>query len=90
MKHIRKQHPVPKTAGKQKRQQDKAGTAECAARDDECRHKHSIMRLIKCNSPHGVVSPLSDPVRHGAILLHGLAQLALDDKCLVGTLKNGE
>jgi hypothetical protein len=39
------------------------------------------------NSPHGVVSPLPDPVRHGAILLQLLAQLALDDKRLVGTLQ---
>lgn len=38
------------------------------------------------NSPHGVVGPLPDPVRHRAILLQLLAQLALDDKRLVGTL----
>jgi hypothetical protein len=41
------------------------------------------------NSPHGVAGPLPDPVRHGAILLQSLAQLALDDKRLVGTLQNG-
>lgn len=49
------------------------------------------MRIItneirRRNSPHGVVGPLPDPVGHGAILLQLLAQLALDDKRLVGTL----
>ena len=51
--------------------------------------KEDIIRRQNGNSPHGVVSPLPDPVRHRAILLQLLAQLALDDKRLVGTLQNG-
>jgi hypothetical protein len=40
-------------------------------------------KALIMSSPHGVVGPLPDPVRHGAILLQLLAQLALDDKRLV-------
>ena len=49
----------------------------------------SWIQMRYLNSPHGVVGPLPDPVRHRAILLQLLAQLALDDKRLVGTLHRG-
>jgi len=51
--------------------------------------ENDIMQRRNGNSPHGVAGPLPDPVRHRAILLQSLAQLALDDKRLVGTLHNG-
>ena len=51
--------------------------------------ENDIMQRRNGNSPHGVAGPLPDPVRHRAILLQSLAQLALDDKRLVGTLHHG-
>ena len=83
--------PTSKLTDAQKKEYE----ARCFKIEDDAKKRYQditsiqeedINRKQNRNSPHGVAGPLPYPVRHGAILLQLLAQLSLDDKCLVGTL----